>query len=217
MIRPLRLCLSVLPALCLGAAVAAANTASYSAGVPLQTTDWTVTLDIPKFDSTLGTLQNVSIEVRDSLVHKIEFENKSPNSSSTFSDSTYVTVDVMRPASTSFVTAIAKIYRTASVGVFDNTVDYAGTSGVTFDGIVDYAISSSSTSAAADLALFTGTGTIPLPCQARANFRYGYSGGNASSKLTTQAAAMVLVTYTYQAAVVPSLPTSWGRMKSLYR
>jgi hypothetical protein len=217
MIRPLRFCLSVLFLLCLGAAAAAADTVSHSAGVPLQTTDWTVTLDIPKFDSTLGTLQSVSIEVRDSLVHKIEYENQSPNSPSTFSDSTYVTVDVMRPASASFVTAIAKIYRTASVGIYDGVLDYAGTSGVTYDGIVDYAISSSTMSAPADLALFTGTGTIGLPCQARAYFRFGYSGGNARSRLTTQAAARVLVTYTYQVAVVPSLSTSWGRIKSLYR
>jgi hypothetical protein len=217
MIRPLRFCLSALFLLCLGAAAAAADTVSHSAGVPLQTTDWTVALDIPKFNPALGTLQSVSIEVRDSLVHKIEFENQSPSSSSTFSDSTYVTVDVLRPASTSFVTAIARIYRTAHVGISDGVLDYAGTSGVTLDGIVDYAVSSTTTSATADLALFTGTGTIPLPCQARANFLFGYGGGNARSRLTTQAAAMVLVTYTYDASVVPSLPTTWGRVKSLYR
>ena len=208
--------LIALLALGLSASAAGAATVSHWASMPLQTTDWYTTLSFPKFNPATGTLQSVTIEIRDSLVHKIEFENKSPSSSSTFSDSTYVTVDVTRPASTSFVTAIAKIHRTASVGTFDGVVDYAGTSGVTMDGIVDYASSTTTTSAPADLALFSGVGTIGLPCQAVATFMFGYNGGNASFKLTTQAAAMVQVTYSYDGAT-PAANSSWGRIKSLYR
>jgi hypothetical protein len=212
----LRILILALLASILGIGAAHAASISYSATVPLQLTDWSTALDFPKFDPLAGTLSGVTVEIRDSLVHKIEFENKSPSSASTFSDSTYVTVDVMKPASSSFVTAIAKIYRTAQVGTFDNVVDYAGTSGVTFDGIVDYAISSSTLSAPADLALFTGTGTISLPCQASASFSFGYTGGNASSKLTTQALARVTVTYTYDSATA-AMKSTWGRVKALYR
>jgi hypothetical protein len=208
--------LSVLLALGLASISAAAGTVSYVASVPLQSTNWSTTLSIPKFNAGTGVLASVTVEVRDSLVHEVQFENTSPSSSSTFSDSTYATVDVLRPASTSLVTAIAKYYKTATVGVFDGTIDYAGTSGVTFGGLVDYVMSTSTTTAASDLALFSGTGNIDLPCQAVAYFRFGYSGGNAHYSLSTQAAAYVVVTYTYTNSTAAQT-TSWGRIKSLYR
>jgi hypothetical protein len=201
----------------ISAATAHGATVTYSASVALQSTDWSATLTIPQFDPALGTLTSVTVEVRDSLVHKVEFENQSPSSTSRFRDSVYVTVDVLRPASTSLVTAISKIYQTSLVGTYDGTLDYAGTSGITVDGLVNYTINSSTTTASSDLALFTGTGTIGLPCQAVAYFLFSYNGGNASYRLTTQAQALVLVTYTYDHGVVPTHPTSWGRIKSLYR
>jgi hypothetical protein len=199
------------------AATAHAASVSYSASVALQSTDWSATLAIPRFNPALGALTGVTVEVRDSLVHKVEFENKSPGSTSRFRDSVYVTVDVLRPASTSLVTAVSKLYQTSLVGTYDGTVDYAGTSGITVDGLVNYTINSSTTTASADLALFTGTGTIGLPCQASAYFLFSYNGGNASYRLTTQAQALVLVTYTYDPGVVPAPQPSWGGIKSLYR
>jgi hypothetical protein len=203
-------------ALGLAALPASAATVTYSATVPLQTTDWSTTLDFPKFDPMTGMLTSVTVEVRDSLVHKIEYENTSTSSGSTFHDSTYVTVDVMRPASTSLVTAISKLYKAGTVALYDGAIDYAGTSGVTFDGLVNCTTWSSTTAAPADLALFTGAGNVTLPCQAAAYFLFSYSGGNANYRLTTQAAASVTLTYTYT-AVVPAQATSWGRIKSLYR
>ncbi len=209
---------SLLALFMLGLAVipAAAGTVSYVASVPLQPTNWSTTVSFPKFNLGSATLTSVSVVVRDSLVHGIQYENTSTSSSSTFSDSTYATVDVMRPASTSLVTAIAKYYKSATVGVYDGAIDYAGTSGVTFDGLVNYVTASSTTTAPADLALFAGTGTITLPCQAVAYFSFGYSGGNANYRLTTQAAAYVVVTYTYLDPT-PAHATSWGQIKSLYR
>ena len=216
MIRQYQRLMLALFALGLAAIPVAASTATYVASVPLQPTNWYSTVTFPKFNPGIGVLTSVAIEVRDSLVHKIEYENTSTSSTSTFRDSTYATVDVMRPASTSLVTAIARYYKTATVDVFDGSIDYAGTSGVTFDGLVNYAMSSSTTTAAADLALFTGTGNIDLPCQAVAYFSFGYNGGNANYRLTTQASAYVVVTYTYTTST-PTQPTSWGEIKSLYR
>ena len=216
MIRTYSRVLLTLLALGLAAVTAAAGTVKFVASVPLQSTDWSTTLTFPQFNASSGALSGVTIEIRDSLVHKIEFENTSPSSSSTFSDSTYVTVSVLRPASTALVAAVAKLYKAGTVGTYDGVIDYAGTSGVTFDGLVDYATSSSTTTAPADLALFTGTGTISLPCQASAYFMFGYGGGNAHYRLTTQAAAYAVVTYTYN-STTPAQPTTWGRIKSLYR
>ncbi|HVP13914.1 MAG TPA: choice-of-anchor E domain-containing protein, partial [Terriglobales bacterium] len=95
-------------------AAANAATVSYSACVPLQTTDWYSSLDFPKLAPSLGTLTSVAIEVRDSLVHEIKYENQSPTSGSRFKDSTYVFVDVLRPDNTSFVSAVSQIYKTAT-------------------------------------------------------------------------------------------------------
>ena len=216
MIRSHTRVLLALLALGLAAITSAAHTVTFVASVPLQATDWSTTLTVPQFNPAVGALSGGTVEVRDSLVHKIEYENTSPSSGSTFSDSTYVTVNVMRPASTALVAAVARLYKTGTVGTYDGLIDYAGTSGVTFDGLVDYATSSSTTTAPADLALFTGTGTISLPCQASAYFLFGYSGGNAHYRLTTQAAAYVAVTYTYN-RVTPAQQTTWGKIKSLYR
>ena len=202
--------------LCLAALPAGAATVTFTTSVPLQLTDWYTTINLPKFDPSQGTLTQVSFDVSDSLVHKIEFENQSPTSHSTVRDSVYVTVDVQRPASTSLVSAVAKLYRTATVSTYDGTLDYAGTSGITLDGLTATATGSGVTSAPADLTLFSGTGTIALPCQAEAYFMFSYSGGNARFRLTTQATARVSVTYTYDRAL-PAHATSWGRIKSLYR
>lgn len=208
---------AALVALALAGTTVHAAAVSHSAAVVLQPTNWETTLDIPRFDSALGTLTGVTVEVRDSLVHKVEFENKSPSSTSRFRDSVYVTVDVQRPAATSLVSAVAKLYATSLVGVYDGTVDYAGTSGVTLDGLTDCASGSATTADAADLALFTGSGSITLPCRADAWFLFSYNGGNANYRLTTQARAEVVVTYTYTPAVVPALRPSWGDIKDRYR
>ncbi len=210
-----RIALLALLVLLVAGPAARASTVSYHASVPLQPTDWSSTLTLPRFDPSLGTLTSVALEVRDSLVHKIEYENKAA-STSRFRDSTYVTVNVLRPNSTPLATAVAKIYRTATLGVFDGTVDYAGTSGVTYDGIVDVATGSVTTSDPVDLALFSGSGTIDLPCQALAYFLFSYSGGNATYILTTQAQAYATITYTFD-TVVPTRAATWGRIKSLYR
>ncbi len=209
------LLLFVLLAIVLSASAAGAVTVSYVAGVPLQTTNWYTTLTFPQFNPSLGSLTGVTVELRDSLVHGIQFENQAATNSR-FRDSIYVTIDVMRPASTSLVTAIAKLYKTAIVGPWDGVLDYAGTSGAGFLGLTDYAVSSSTTNAPADLALFTGTGSIGLPCRAEAWFVFSYTGGNGKWIETTEAQAYVIVTYTYDAPVGVA-PTSWGRLKTLFR
>jgi hypothetical protein len=217
MVRPLRLCLSVGLVLCLGAAVASADTVTYSASVPLQTTNWSSTLTLPRMDPAIGTLTGVAVEVRDSLVVTIQYENRSPNSGSTLRDSVYATVDVLKPTSGSYVTAISQLYQTGSVGIFDQVVDYAGTSGVTFPDLVDYTSWSSTLTAPGDLAVFTGTGTVSLPCQAVGRAFLSSTGGNNTHIVRTKAAALVLVTYTFTPVSTAAQRSTWGAIKGLYR
>jgi hypothetical protein len=216
MMRLLRLCASTLLLLCL-AAVSAADTVTYSSSVPLQTTNWSSTLTFPRLDPVVGVLQGVAIEVRDSLVVTIQYENRSPNSGSTLRDSVYATVDVLKPTSGSFVTAISQLYQTGAVGVFDGVVDYAGTSGVTFPDVVDATTWSATLTAPADLAVFAGTGTVDLPCQAVGRAFLSSTGGNNTHIVRTKAAAVVQVTYTYSPNSVAARPRTWGAIKGLYR
>jgi hypothetical protein len=217
MTRLLRLCSSALLLLCLSAAVGAADTVTHSASVPLQTTNWSSTLTIPRLDPVVGVLQGVTIEVQDSLVVTIQYENRSPNSGSTLQDSVYATVDVLKPVSGSYVTAISQLYQTGTVGVFDGVVDFAGTSGVSFFNMVSATNWSATLTAPADLAVFAGTGTVDLPCQAVGRAFLSSTGGNNTHIVRTKAAAVVRVTYTYTPNSVAARPRTWGAVKGLYR
>ena len=78
----------------------------------------------------------------------------------------------------------------------------------------NYLADSTCLSTAADLALFSGPGTISLPCTV-ANIST-HNGANSWS-IGFQALAIVKVTYTYTQCITPVRPTTWGRVKSLYR
>ncbi|HVP39735.1 MAG TPA: choice-of-anchor E domain-containing protein [Candidatus Saccharimonadales bacterium] len=210
------LCLAVL-AVGLGVASslpARAATLTYTSTVPMQTTNWSTSLTVPKFNPALGMLMSVSVTVRDSAQHTTQFENLSPSSTSHLWDSTYVQVDVLSPASAPLASALDIFYKTGVFGIYDGVLDYAGTSGGTYPQSA-VATGGAVLSAPGDLAAFTGTGSVSLPCSATAWFVVSYSGGNARYVLTTTAAATVTVTYTYNVTTPAPVPT-WGKLRRLY-
>lgn len=79
-----------------------------------------------------------------------------------------------------------------------------------------FSSASASTTAPADLALFTGTGTIGLPCRAVGRSTTSDTAGNVIHGVSTRAAAQVTVVYTYE-VVVPTTPATWGGVKTMYR
>ena len=122
--------------------------------------------------------------------------------------------DLLRPSLTTLLSTTATLLRPYSLTSFDGVVDYAGTSGVTDAGLTATGADSTCTSDAADLALFTGAGTISLPCIA-SNIST-HNGANSWS-FGVQALARINVTYTYVSCITPVRPTTWGRLKSIYR
>ncbi len=93
-------------------------------------------------------------------------------------------------------------------------MDYAGTSGVTEPGLPASAADSTCLTSVADLAQFSGPGTIVLPCTVANTSTH--NGANSWS-FGVQAAAIIKVTYAYSNCLTPVRPTSWSRVKNLYR
>lgn len=210
-----RLLFPVLLLLCVAAPLAGAATQTHVASVAMTTTDWSVTLQIPRFDANLGDLQSVSFTLGDSLNAMFRVENLA-SSANTVRDSSKATITLSRPDATGLVQAIAAYEYTNTFPAFDGTIDFGGASGITAPDRLAFASASATTTAPADLALFTGTGTIGLPCQAVGRSYTSDTAGNVIHGVSTKAAAQVTVVYTYE-TVVPTTSATWGRIKTLYR
>lgn len=210
-----RLLFPVLLLLCLAAPLAGAATQTHVADVAMTTTDWTVTLQVPRFDATLGTLLSVSFTLGDSLNAMFRVENLA-SSVNTVRDSSKATITLSRPDNTGLVQAFTAFEYTNTFPAFDGTIDFGGTSGATAPDRLAFSSASATTTAPADLALFTGTGTIGLPCRAVGRSYTSDTAGNVIHGVSTKAAAQVTVVYTYE-VVVPTTPTTWGGVKTIYR
>jgi hypothetical protein len=195
--------------------MAGAATQTHVASVALTSTDWTVTLQVPKFDPAIGDLQAISFELGDSLNAMFRVENLAP-SSNTVRDSSKATITLSRPDETGLVQAFTAFEYTNTFPAFDGTIDFGGASGATAPDQLAYASASAATTAPADLALFTGTGTIGLPCKAVGRSYTSDTAGNVIHGVSTKAAAQVTVVYTYEVAV-PATPATWGSVKVIYR
>jgi hypothetical protein len=209
-------CLAALALCAVAGSTVQAATLSYTASVPLQSTDWNTTVSIPQLSPAAGLLTGVTIAVRDSLVANFRFENTSPSSGNTVRDSSKATVQVFRPDNTMLLSTIAAKEQTAVLPVYDGVIDWGGLSGRTYLGMVNVATGSSVFSAPADLALFAGTGYLSLPCKAVGRSYTSDTAGNVVHSVQTQAAAWVTVTYTYN-VITPVSGPSWGSLRRSYR
>jgi hypothetical protein len=191
-------------------------TISYTSTAPLANTDWTVSLSFPQHNPASGPLQSVAFLVRDSLVATFRYENLSVSSVNSIRDSSKATVTLQRPDNSVLLSVISAVERRDNLPVYDGVTDFGGLSGRTIPGVVGYNTDSYTTTAPADLTLFTGTGSISLPCKAVGRSYTSDTAGNVIHWITTQALARVTVTYTYDPGTPAARPT-WGRIKSLYR
>lgn len=162
-------------------------------------------VDLARFDSSLGTLNAVLIELTDTIQGKVRLENMSSSSAGTLGGDlsgsltlalpTGGTLGVVALASTSFVASKA-----------DGVADYAGTAGFTRD-VSGSATNQASFSASADLQQFIGTTPLHLSLTGNSGFLLTDTTGNVLQRVTKSTGATVRVTYTY---AVPQLtpPTS---------
>jgi len=186
---PTALIVGVLSACAEGAVI------SHTDSVPLAITDWSGSISVPKFDSSLGTLNSVTCKLSGQVEGSAKFESLD-------SDPATVTMNLSaimrlnRPDSTTLVITIPIADTSDNVDEFDGTVDYAGGSGRTFSGLSASLTESATYSSAADLALFTGVGSITLPVMAD-GASTGSGAGNLVLQFATSASAGVEVIYNY--------------------
>ena len=188
------------------------TTPEVSASIPVTPTDWSPgfppgladPLAIPKFDSTLGKLLSVNVEMNYSIKNDFSMNFISPAEITVGATQTKIVVE--RPDKSVIAQATpADVSRSSSIsgpsfpkGVTFPTLNRSGTTGFL------------TLNSAADLAMFTAAkkgDTLALPVMATAQSTFSSSTGNGSGVVNTVAGANVVVTYTYAPAPVPEPAT----------
>lgn len=155
-------------------------------------------VDLAKFDSTLGTLTSVLVELHETLSSTVKMENKG-GSAGTLGATVSGTVSLGLPTGGALLATTSAITSFAAAR-YDGTTDYGGTSGKTslLDASADSQILFF---APADLALFTGTDSLHLGISGQA--RTTFTGpSNRSTGVVSLTGGTVRVTYTYEPPVI---------------
>ncbi len=165
------------------------------------TTDFTGNLVFAKFNSSLGTLTSVTLQIGSDISTKLTVTNLGTTASSG-NARTEVTVTVVDPANSANFNLVNDILTpkfsynlAAGATVTSGTIN---ANGATVTNVFTDAMT---------LVDFTGSGTISLGVSTFTATLLANSGGNTSSTQNTTATATGQVTYTYNVAVVPE-PTT---------
>lgn len=197
--------------LALGLAVASAAlarpTETFTSSFGPANTTFSNNLSFPKFDSTLGTLNSITVTLYGGVTGTARGESED-GSPTTITLTLGASLTLTRPDTTTIVVSLPSLNQTFNATAFDNVVDYGGTSGVTYTGLSANATNTVSLSGASDISLFTGAGSISLPIIGTGNSS-GSGPGNLDTKFTTQGSATGVVTYNYSTATVPE-PKVYG-------
>ncbi len=230
-----RLFTSVLPVALMGSLLIAgtsavrAATIVQNATITFQNTNWTSSLSFLKFDSSLGTLQSVTLSVDSKVRTIIQLKNTGSTTMSglTGSDGTGARINtvvqlLVTPTGlpTQFANFQAKqfgpvvlapnAFAQSDAGFsppYVNGAPYNDTSqSFALDNTSNQVVGYSSP----DFAAFTGAGNIGVNVAANANTTASYSGGNAQIDQLTYANASGTLTYTYQPVPAPPAAVSLG-------
>ena len=176
--------------------------------VPNQKTNFATTFAVPLFNTALGTLLDVSFSLAGTVMSNISFESEDA-APSTVTATAQANITLTRPNNGAVLVAVVPAQsRTQSETAFDGTLDFAGTSGATFNGLTGTTTATSGVlTSASDLALFSaaGGGTIALPVSA-AGSSSASGAGNLVTVISTTASANLVVTYDYATPVTPPVP-----------
>lgn len=171
----------------------------------LATTNWTNALSgLAQFDSSLGTLNAVTINLSGDIVQTLKAEN-----TGAVADNLTPVAGanlLFRKGTTTLQTlALSNTGSAFAATAFDGTSDFAGTSGVDFGSLTAAGTLSAITfTSAADLADFIGSGTLAgFNVRAVGNGSINSDNGNLDSSIATQARYNLTLTYDY---TVPTTP-----------
>jgi hypothetical protein len=163
-------------------------------------------LVVSQFDSSLGTLNSVSIAASTALQAELGFENIKTTGGGTFSiytywpsdptQYTYADINLSFNSSNILTSGYSDAHQyTKTLAVFDGTIDYAGTSGAILANFSD--ADNTSMFYNSSLAQFIGTGNLTFGLLTNAFTALSVSGGNGATSMATIGQASVSVTYDY--------------------
>lgn len=192
--------LTPLAAFALATGALAQTQQCFTAAVASQPTDWASSVTIPKFDSGLGTLLSVSVQLDARIEGDAKIENFAPSpvaATLLFQGE----IQVQRPDTSVIVLASPSVAFADALSGFDGTIDFDGTSGESHLGVVGNASNTASfTNPPDDLSLFVAPPasgqTITLPVTARGTST-ATGSGNVITQFTQVASAQIVVCYTY--------------------
>lgn len=159
------------------------------------------------FDPSLGTLVDVKVDVEVDVTSWVHAENTSTSLPSDIAGSVASTyqIDGLGPELSGGASAETGVFHAAT---FDGTLDYGGTSGVSFDPLTAVATRSVTLTAPGALASFTGgSGPLNPTASIAATAHVLATSGNTDYDVTTKGTAVVTVTYDY----VPSAGLKPGK------
>ena len=167
--------------------------------IPLQTTNWSGLVTIPRFDSGLGILQSIDFSLAGDILGSAAIESLDAAASTVTTDYQAI-ITLTRPDNSVLVVSIPAQQFVDNLTSFDGTIDFGGTSGITHPNLSTTDTQGASSVSPADIALFSGPagnpGSIQLPVDAAGSS--GASGsGNLITQFLTDAGATVSVCYNY--------------------
>lgn len=178
-----------------GAGVARADQISFMDTVPLQPTNFNSSVTIPKFDPNLGVLTKVIFKLDGHVEGTAKFESLD-SEPAVIDMELAAQITLQRPDMSTLVVSLPLVMTSDNATAFDGLVDFDGTSGKTYAGLMADDLEMAMTMDPGDLALFTGVGDISLPVLAM-GASTGSGAGNLLLQFNTSASAGVMVTYCY--------------------
>ncbi len=173
---------------------ATAASLSYTDSVSLQRTNWSETLSVSQFDTSLGTLNFVTIALEGILAGDSGAESLEAGASVvTLNLRTLVTASTT--ALGTVASALPESSITQGLAAFDSVLDFAGPSGFRVNG-QSATNTTTSVLTGSDMAEFIGTDTVDLTIDSL-GLSFGFGAGSVVQLFITDAAANLTVTYDY--------------------
>ncbi len=188
----------------------AAVTACVTAAIPLQPTEIDSDLTVAKFDSSLGTLLEVTVPSR--IIHldtHAAFENTAQTPvvfAATMNYQAIFTAPAALGASNTIVGSVARV-PSQTLSAFDGTMDFSGASSVSQTPTAwDVTAAPFASTEVSVLEEFSGAGSVAFGMATVIGETFTGGGGNVQASITTSASAAVEVCYRFAPPVIPTAP-----------
>jgi hypothetical protein len=182
-----------------GASSAQAAVISFSDTINITPTNWNLSVSLPKFDTALGPLNSILVEITGQISGNIRMESED-GAPATITGTLSAFQVLNKPGGGFLLNVLPSVNEVFNASAYDGTTDYGGTSGVTVLGATGSA-SASTFVAGGDFGLFTCTG---VACATNLSMLINSTGtssatgaGNIATLFNTDAGAEVTVTYDY--------------------